>query len=410
MKNSVTCILILVCIISYSYAQTPKYLVVESQAAALVQKVLKTSPVIDGHNDLLVHYFDCKTCPKDLQDYRIDTRNTGHTDIPRMRAGGVGGLMLNIFGRERTEESYLEAWDLLDQMEKLYSNDLKIVSSSNELKAAIKEKKIALLPSLEGAVRLGDNLELINKYYKLGLRSVTFAYKTNLLADGSDDSVVYNGISAFGRNMVAEMNKLGVLIDMSHISAKAMDDILAISKAPVIFSHSNAQALCDVNRNVPDDVLKRLKINKGLIMLTPVPYFIKPNYNTWLNRLDSLYDKLYTRFEKNPADSLELDAIGIAWEKKNPAPIVTSKDMADHFDYVKKLIGVDHIGIAGDYDGMDHLVEGMEDISCYPKLLIELAMRGWTETELKKITSENFLRVFDEVERKAIAIKQLNTK
>lgn len=259
---------LLLCTLSlFAFTQVSRtYPVSDDQASKLVKKVLRVSPVIDGHNDLFIHYFDCKHCPRGLADYRIDTINSGHTDIPRMRHGGVGGLMLNVFGRERTEKSYLEAWALLHQMEKNYGSDLKIVKSSAEIKSAFKEGKIALLPSLEGAVRLGDNLELINKYYTLGLRSVTFAYKTNLLADGSDDSTRYNGISAFGKEIVAEMNKLGVLIDMSHISAKAMDDILAISKAPVLFSHSNVRALCDVNRNVPDSILMKLKENRGMIM------------------------------------------------------------------------------------------------------------------------------------------------
>ncbi len=398
--------------IQYSPAQTParKYSVTEPQASALVQKVLKLSPVIDGHNDLLVRYFDCKTCPKDLKDYRIDTVNNGHTDIPRFRKGGVGGVLLNVFGKEKTLESYLQGWDLVYRMEEQHPNDLKIVKSAAEMKTAFKAGKIALLPSLEGATRLGDNLYLLRTYYALGLRSVTFAYKTNQLADGSDDAPKYNGISPFGKEMVKEMNRLGVLIDMSHISAKAMNDILDASQAPVIFSHSNVRALCDVNRNVPDEVLKRLKANKGIIMLTPVPYFIKPNYVSWLNRLDSVYAQLYTRYQKNPADSLELDKIGIKWEKENPKPVVNIKDLADHFDYVKNLIGADHIGIAGDYDGMDYLVEGMEDISTYPKLLVELAMRGWTEIELRKISGENFLRVFEEVERKATALKQVKAK
>lgn len=410
MMNSAQPILFILVFAGSLHAQSTKHLVSGKQATEIVAKVLKQSPVIDGHNDLLVHYFDCKTCPKDLQDYRIDTTNTGHTDIPRLRKGGVGGVLLNIFGKEKTLESYLQGWDLVFRMEEQYPNDLKIVKSAAEMKTAFKAGKIALLPSLEGASRLGDNLYLLRTYYALGLRSVTFAYKTNQLADGSDDAPKYNGISPFGKEMVKEMNRLGVLIDMSHISTKAMGDILDVTQSPVIFSHSNARALCDVNRNVSDDVLKQLKENKGLIMLTPVPYFITPAYKEWLNQTDSVYAQLYSGFEKNPADSLELDKIGIQWEKEHPSPVVTIQDMADHFDYVKNLIGVDHIGIAGDYDGMDLLVKGMEDISSYPKLLVELAMRGWTEIELRKITGENFLRVFEEVEQKAKALKQVKAK
>lgn len=256
-----------------SFAQQKKYLVPEQKAKEIVDRVLKTSPVIDGHNDLFIHYMDCKTCPKDLKDYRLDTIAKGHTDIPKMRKGKVGGMLMNVFGSDSV--SYIKAWDLLYRMEDMYKSDLKVVTSSKEMRMVMNEGKIGFLPILEGAKRLQDDPALLRVYYKLGLRSVTFAYSTNGLADGSDDTARHNGISSIGREMVKEMNRLGVLTDMSHISAKAMNDILDITKAPVIFSHSNARALCNVNRNVPDDVLLRLKKNGGIIMLTFVPYFCK---------------------------------------------------------------------------------------------------------------------------------------
>lgn len=382
------------------------YTLTEDAAKKIVHKVLKSSPVIDGHNDLFIHYFDCKNCPRDLNDYRIDTNNTGHTDIPRLRKGGVGGILLNVFGRERNLDSYMQAWDLLYRMEDAYSNDLKVVGTAAEMKIVMKQGKIAILPSLEGAVRLGNNMYLLRAYYKLGLRSVTFAYNTNQLADGSDDTAKYNGISQLGKEMIKEMNRLGILIDMSHISAKAMSDILDITKAPVIFSHSNVRALCDVNRNVPDDILIRLKQNNGIIMLTPVPYFTRDEHNRWLNNRDSMGEALYARFKQNPNDSLALDKINEQWQLDNPEPVVTIADLANHFDYVKKLIGVDYIGIAGDYDGIEFFIKGMEDIASFPGLLAELARRGWTEKELLQITSENFLRVFAEVEHKATELQK----
>ncbi len=386
---------------TFVHAQTnpTQYKRSEKEAQSIVDEVLKSSPIIDGHNDLFVHYFDCKTCPKDLDDYRIDVGTAGQTDIPRLRQGGAGGVLLNVFGREKTLDSYMQGWDLLYRMQDRYKKDLKIVGTSAEMRKGIQEGKITILPSLEGAGRLGNNKYLLRTYYQLGLRSVTFAYKTNQLADGSDDTAKYNGISAKGREMVKEMNQLGVLIDMSHISSKAMSDILDVTTAPVIFSHSNVRALCDVNRNVSDEILVRLKTNRGIIMLTPVPYFTTNAFNKWLNGSDSLGTLLYERLQKNPADSNELDKIFVQWEKDNPKPVVTVSDLANHFDYVKQIIGVDHIGIAGDYDGIEYTIKGMEDVSSYPKLLLELARRGWTITELKKISSENFLRVFAEVEK-----------
>jgi membrane dipeptidase len=382
-----------------------KYTRTESQAKLIVENILRVSPVIDGHNDLFIHYMYCKTCPRDLQDYRIDTINEGHTDLIRLRKGGARGVLVNVAGDDKDSNSYLVAWDLLYRMEESYPKDLKIVGSSTEMRKVMKEGKIAFLPILEGAIQLGNSPALLRTYYKLGLRSVTFAYKTNGLADGSDDTVKHNGISVIGKTMVKEMNRLGILIDMSHISAKAMNDILNITQAPVIFSHSNARALCDVNRNVPDDVLLRLKKNNGIVMLTFVPYFVKKQHKNWLDSGDALYYKSKADFPK-----LKLDSIMSKWEKENPEPLVTVTDMADHFDYVKNLIGVEHIGMAGDFDGISFVIKGLENTSTYPNLLEELAKRGWTETELRKITSDNFLRVFEEVEKQSKRIKATANK
>jgi membrane dipeptidase len=404
MKNSILVVLLFL-ITPYSFSQTRNYPVAETQASAVVQKVLKESPVIDGHNDLFIHYMDCRECPRDLNAHRLDTINTGHTDIPRLRKGGAGALLLNVFGEDKGPKSYLAAWDMLYRIEEAYPYDLKITTTSAEMRSTMKAGKIALLPILEGAIRLENSTALLRTYYRLGLRSVTFAYKTNGLADGSDDSVKHNGISNAGRNMVKEMNRLGVVIDMSHISAKAMNDILDVTQAPVIFSHSNIRTLCDVNRNVPDDVLIRLKKNKGIIMLTFVPYFVKPAHDKWLQAGDAVY---YKSLEDYPNNQAKTDSIMTQWEKDNLEPIVTIADMADHFDYAKKLIGVDHIGMAGDFDGIHYTIKGLGNVSTYPALLKELAQRGWTLQELKKISGENFLRVFEEVERKAAVLKKVS--
>jgi membrane dipeptidase len=367
----------------------------DQQAAVIVARVLKSAPVIDGHNDLFVRYMDCKTCPLDLNEFRIDSVNTGHTDIPRMRKGGAGALLMNVFGKDKSLASYLMAWDLLYRMESMYADDIKITLSSAEMSKAMTAGKIAFLPTLEGATRLEGNPTLLRTFYKLGLRSVTMAYRSNELADGSDDTARNNGLSVAGKQIVNEMNRLGMLIDLSHISEKSMHDILDVSKAPVIFSHSNAKALCNVNRNVSDSVLMRLKQNGGIIMLTFVPYFTAKKHNDWLDATDTAYSRTIAAFPDNK-DSLY--AIMEKWEKDNPEPVVTVADLADHFDHVKKLIGVDHIGIAGDFDGIQFTIRGLENTSKYPNLLLELARRGWTEAQLKKVTSQNFLRVFKKVE------------
>lgn len=389
-----------------SHGQTngrPVYPINEAEAARIVQRVLKVSSVIDGHNDLLVHYFDCKTCPLDLTDYPLDKLANGHTDIPRMRKGGVGALLLNVFGGDLSPEGIFYAYDLVRRMEEAYPNDLKVVGSSSEMRAAMKNGRIALLPILETSVRLKGDPALLRSFYQLGLRSVTLAYKTNEMADGSDDEPKHNGLSDVGRMMVREMNRLGVLVDISHVSEKAMMDVLDLTQAPVIFSHSNARALTDVNRNVSDDVLKRLKTNGGIVMLTFVPYFTTNAHAKWLADGDKVY---FEQQKLHNGDVEKMAPVMDKWEKDNPEPKVTIADMADHFDHVKSLIGAEHIGIAGDFDGISFTIKGLEDTSTYPALLTELARRGWTEAELRRITGENFLRVFETVEKRAAELRR----
>jgi len=397
MKISLLCFFLLCSLTIYSQVNnTTKYTRSQSEAKVLVQKVLKASPVIDGHNDLLRYFYECKKCPRDLDGYPLDTITVGNTDIVRWKKGGVGAQLLNVFGNEYTARNLLDAYDLVYRMIKKYSKDLVFAPSSAEIKAAIKNNKIAIIPAMEFSIRLENSPAMVRIFHKLGLRAVTLAYQTNDIADGSDDTAKHNGLSVLGKEMVKEMNRTGVMVDISHVSEKTMMDVLNISSAPVIFSHSNAKAICNVNRNVSDNVLKRLKQNNGIIMLTFVPYFTTKAFADWYKSGDDAWYKLKEKYK----DSLPLALKDFErWEKGNPPPKVTVGDMAVHFDYVKKLIGVDHIGIGSDFDGLDYFITGLEDVSKYPALLIELARRGWTEAELKKITAENFLRVFEQVEK-----------
>lgn len=370
----------------------------KTKTKAIVESILKYSPIVDGHNDLFAWYFGCDykklpKCPQDIEDYPLDTIQRGHTDIPRWRKGGVGGVLLNVFADSLA--TFLDAYDLLYRIEKKYDKDLSVVTSSSEMQKAIHGGKIALLPMLEGSVRLENKLSYLRTFYKLGLRCVTFTYYTSDLGDGSDDKPIHNGISDLGIQMVKEMNDLGIIIDMSHISANAMSNILDVTTAPVIFSHSNVRTICNVNRNVPDSILLRLKENGGMIMIDMVPDHTSNKFAQWMNTGDSLY---YSTKKLYPNDKQFLKETITQWERKNPAPEVSISEVADHFDYVKNLIGVDHIGISGDYDGTEYTIKGLEDVSCFPNLLIELVWRGWTESEIKKITKDNFLRVFKNVE------------
>ena len=348
-----------------------KYPVSETKAEEIVTRVLKQSPIIDGHSDLFAWYFGCvykklKKCPQGIADYPLDTITKGQTDIPRWRKGGVGGVQLNL---DADSFNFKVQYDLLYRLEKIYQKDLKVVSTSSQMRKAMKDGKIALLPMREGSEKLYGNMTLLDSLYKAGLRCMTFAYYTNEFADASDDSPKHNGISTIGKELVKKMNRLGIIIDMSHISAKSMSDILDITKAPVIFSHSNARALGDVNRNVPDEILLRLKKNGGLIMIDMVAEHSTTAFGKWAEAGDSVY---YSIKEKFPGDKVKLKEVMMQWEKDYPMPVVTIADVANHFDYVKKLIGIDYIGISGDYDGMDYPIKGLEDVSCFPTLLVEL--------------------------------------
>jgi membrane dipeptidase len=371
----------------------------EAEAQKIIRKVLQVSPIIDGHSDLFAWYFGCSykklpKCPQGIEDYPLDKITKGQTDIPRWRKGGVGGAVMNVFGPDSFDPSGLSAF--ADHLERTYAGDLRVVTTAAEMREAMRSGKIAWLPMMEGSERLAGDISQLDELYRLKLRCMTFTYVTGPFADASDDEPRNNGITNAGKAMVKKMNELGIIIDMSHISAKAMSDILDITKAPVIFSHSNARAIADVERNVPDDILRRLKINKGLIMIDMVAEHTTTRFGKWMAEGDAVY---FSTKKKFPDDKPLLKKVMTEWEEKNPMPVVTLSDVADHFDHVKELIGVDNIGISGDYDGMDYPISGLEDVSRFPDLLTELARRGWTEKELRKITGENFLRVFRDVEK-----------
>ncbi|SIS73432.1 dipeptidase [Belliella pelovolcani] len=385
---------------------------VELTQEDMVAKVLREAPLIDGHNDLLIHYIWCQACPRELDAYRLDTITDGHIDIPRLRQGGVGALLTNIFGRGKEMNEYLQGWDLIYRIEEKYADVFKVAVTSSEVRQLMKNGKIAIIPSMEHTYELVDDLGRLRTLYRLGLRSVILAYNNNNIADGAFDEPINDGLTGYGKELVLEMNRLGMMVDLSHITEKGMLDVLEITRAPVIFSHANARALTDTERNASDQVLLKLKENGGLIMLTPVNYFTTQEaHDYFLVKLDSMskvFQEKYPNPDQMSEEEIELaEAEWDAWEAANPEPKVTVRDFADHFDYVKNLIGVDHIGIESDFDGMFYLIEGMEDASTFPNILLELASRGWTESELKKVTQENFLRVFEAVEQKAAELQKV---
>lgn len=294
----------------------------------------------------------------------------------------------------------LNSFDRVYRLEHAHPNDLEVVGSAAQMRRAMKNGKIALLPTLERASRLDNDMGTLRMYYKLGLRSVTFTYETNAMADAAGDSAKHNGVSLFGKEMIREMNRLGVIIDIAHTSKKTKLDILELSEAPVIISHGNPAApFLDDGFNLTNEELVKLKVNQGILMIMFMPTGFRQQNLDYFYQVRGIYRQHLKQNENDAAVAGELTK---KWMQEHPEPEVPLSLVADQFDYVKKLIGVDYIGIGSDFDGMPlGTIPGLEDVSGFPNLLIELARRGWTEEELRKISNENFMRVFDAVEKVA---------
>lgn len=372
-------------------------IITESSASAREHDLL----IVDGHNDLFVHYMDCKICPRGLDAYDIRSSTAGDTDIPRLRQGGVGAILINIFSREKSTKDTLAAFDFLRELEAKYGDTFKVAATAADVRSIHKAGRIALIPTMEGSGRLENSPMMLRTLHRLGLRAVTLAYQTNDLADGSNDVPRHNGLSALGRTMVTEMNRTGVLIDLSHVSTKVMNDVLDITTAPVIFSHSSARALVDVERNVPDAVLARIPQNGGIVMISFVPYFSSKAHADWAKREESKSVQISKDFEAKRLTEDEGDQLWAKWQKDNPEPIVGIGAVVEHIEHVRRIAGVDHIGIGSDFDGMPNKVTGLEDVSKFPQLFAALRQKGWSEKDLAKLAGENFLRVMEVAEKTA---------
>jgi membrane dipeptidase len=355
----------------------------------------KQVPLIDGHND---YPWELRQkAGRDLAKLDIASSQPGiHTDIARLKTGGVGGQFWSVytpsdFAGQTAVTATLEQIDIVHRMMKKYPETFELALTADDIERVFKKGKIASLIGMEGGHSIDNSLASLRMFHQLGARYMTLTHSKNTdWADSATDTPKHNGLNAFGEEVIREMNWLGMLVDLSHVSPDTMKDAIAVAAAPVIFSHSSARGINDVPRNVPDDVLRLLPKNGGIVMVTFVPGFLSPKVTAW-NKLQT--DETNRLLQQHPNDEAARKAGLAAWTKANPAPLATISDAADHIDHIRKIAGIDHIGIGGDYDGITSVPQGLEDVSTYPALTAELLRRGYKDDEIKKILGLNVLRV-----------------
>jgi membrane dipeptidase len=370
----------------------------EDAALTHARKLLQSTILVDGHNDLPWAIRESKTAPGDVEAYDLRKPTPGATDLARLKLGGVGAQFWSVYipgelqgGFARTQ---LEQIDIARRIIAQYPDRLQFATSVADIRAAHKAGKIASLLGMEGGHAIEDSLGALRAYYDLGVRYMTLTHNVNLSwADSNAQPPEHGGLTPFGEQVVLEMNKLGMLVDLSHVSDGTMDDALRVSQAPVIFSHSSARALCDVKRNVPDDILRRLKTNGGVVMVTFVAGFIDPEVAKI--QVPAMAEITQRSIGKSAAerDQIEHEVLG----KLKMPPTSTAK-VADHIEHIRDVAGVEHIGLGGDFDGNSEWPEGLSDVSMYPNLFAELIRRGWSDQDLKLLAGENVLRAFAQAE------------
>lgn len=368
------------------------------------QSLLKTTLLVDGHNDLPWMIREDPKAPRDVEAYDLRKRTTGETDLARLKQGLLGAQFWSVYVPGEMKVGFakvqLEQLDLARRMIARYPEALELAVSTADIRRIRAKGKVASLLGMEGGHVLENSLGALRAYYDLGARYLTLTHNVTLdWVDAALDQAKHHGLTPFGKEVVREMNRLGMMVDISHVSPEVMRDVLDSSQAPVIFSHSSARALVDHPRNVPDAILQRMATNGGVVMVTFVPAFVNREAMTWGDALEKAtkgigFDADYKRVE---ADYIKVHG---------PSPKASLKDVADHIDHVAKVAGHDHVGIASDFWGGETPV-GLEDVSKYPDLFADLIRRGWSDSDLKKLAGENVLRVFANVEGIARREQQL---
>jgi membrane dipeptidase len=384
--------------------------VVAQDLQARVARVLKTTPLIDGHNDwpdVLREREGEGRWTVDLRSGLENRQEPYDTDIARLRAGRVGGQFWSVFvpsglpGPEQVKQT-LEQVALVESIVERYPETFVLARTAADVRRIHKSGRIASLIGVEGGGQIDGSLAVLHAYRALGASYLTLTHsRTTDWADSATDDPKHDGLTAFGESVVLELNRLGMLVDLSHVSEATMLDALRVSKAPVIFSHSSARALNDHPRNVSDTVLAQVRANGGVVMVTFPPIYISDAFRRW----SSDHDAEKARLNAPPFGGLYIGepakaAAALAdWERAHPAPLVTLAMVADHIEYIAKAAGVDHVGIGSDFDGMGKDVPaGLNDVSKYPDLLVELMRRGWSDADVARLAGGNILRVLAQAE------------
>ncbi|MFB8212374.1 dipeptidase [Streptomyces sp. NPDC056010] len=362
----------------------------------LARELLAEYPVVDGHNDLPWALREQVGYDLAVRDIATDQSAHLHTDIPRLRAGGVGAQFWSVYVRsdlagDAAVSATLEQIDVVAELLERYPADLRRALTADDMEAARAEGRIASLMGAEGGHSIDNSLGTLRGLHALGVRYMTLTHNDNIAwADSATDEPGVGGLSPFGHEVVREMNRTGMLVDLSHVAATTMRDALATSEAPVMFSHSSSRAVCDHPRNIPDDVLAQLPANGGIAMATFVPKFVLPEAVAWTQAADENLRAHGLHHLDTTERAMKLHA---AFEAANPRPVATVATIADHLDHMREVAGVDHIGIGGDYDGTAFLPQGLESVAGYPNLLAELLRRNWSAADLAKLTWQNAVRV-----------------
>jgi len=386
---------------------------IDPKVQARIDRILKATPLIDGHNDLPGQLADnYKRSVEGLASGTDQRKVPLMTDMARLHQGHVGAQFWSVFidssihGDEAIRQT-LQEIDVVDRMVHAYPNDLELAYTADDIVRIHREGKIASLIGIEGGHQIGGSLAALRQFFRLGARYMTLAHFTNSdVADSATDDPKWNGLSPFGRTVVGEMNRMGMLVDLAHVSAKTMKDAIAVSKAPVIFSHSSAMAVADHPRNVPDDVLQLLPANGGVVMVNFYSGYVSDADRKWNAEEQAEEARLKSLLVGRPK---EREAALDAWKKANPEPPATVGQVADHIEHIVKVAGYDHVGIGGDLDGIpyDEAPAGMNSVSGYPLLFAELIRRGWSDENLAKLAGGNVLRVMRKAEAVAASMKNV---